>query len=174
MREEKTGWRFWLATVLFQIVLGALLHFTYAWSGQNWFVGLFSAVNESVWEHMKLIFTPSLIIMLVGSWCFWKKGLRKNLIFAQGIALLVGILFLIAFFYTYTGAFGIREILALDILSFVLSTFLIQGITVKLVNEERLDQPWIRCVGVLLWIVLAAAIFRWTFQAPNVPLFISE
>ena len=37
-------------------VLGTLSHFFFQWSNDNLIVGLFSAVNESTWEHMKLIF----------------------------------------------------------------------------------------------------------------------
>ena len=37
-------------------ILGTLFHFVYDWSGQMWFVGLFVPVNESTWEHMKLLF----------------------------------------------------------------------------------------------------------------------
>ena len=40
---------------IFISVLGVLLHFTYEWSGDNAVVGLFSAVNESTWEHLKLL-----------------------------------------------------------------------------------------------------------------------
>lgn len=43
---------------IFISILGVLLHFTYEWSGDNPAVGLFSAVNESTWEHLKLIFFP--------------------------------------------------------------------------------------------------------------------
>ena len=39
-------------------VLGTLLHFVYGWSSSNMLVGLFAAVNESTWEHMKLAFYP--------------------------------------------------------------------------------------------------------------------
>ena len=43
---------------LFISILGVLLHFTYEWSDDNRIVGLFSAVNESTWEHMKLLAVP--------------------------------------------------------------------------------------------------------------------
>lgn len=42
-------------------ILGTLFHFVYDWSGQAWFVGLFVPVNESTWEHMKLLFIPMLL-----------------------------------------------------------------------------------------------------------------
>lgn len=46
--------------VIFTFLAGTLLHFTYEWSGNNFWVGLFSPVNESTWEHMKLLFFPML------------------------------------------------------------------------------------------------------------------
>lgn len=46
-------------------ILGVLLHFTYEWSNDNPAVGLFSAVNESTWEHLKLIFFPMLLLTMI-------------------------------------------------------------------------------------------------------------
>lgn len=50
---------------IFISVLGVLLHFTYEWSGDNVVVGLFSAVNESTWEHLKLLFFPFLLLTIL-------------------------------------------------------------------------------------------------------------
>ena len=50
---------------IFISVLGVLLHFTYEWSGDNAVVGLFSAVNESTWEHLKLLFFPFLLLTIL-------------------------------------------------------------------------------------------------------------
>ena len=47
-----------LTGILFTVLLGSLLHFTYEWSGHLTAVSLFSAVNESTWEHLKLLFMP--------------------------------------------------------------------------------------------------------------------
>lgn len=49
----------------FIIFLGSAFHFTYELSGRLAVVGAFSAVNESVWEHLKLAFWPSLIWLLI-------------------------------------------------------------------------------------------------------------
>jgi hypothetical protein len=50
---------------VFIIILGSILHFTFEWSGGNPVAGAFSAVNESVWEHLKLVFWPALLFMLI-------------------------------------------------------------------------------------------------------------
>ena len=48
------------------LALGTLLHFTYEWSGENQLVALFSAVNESTWEHLKLLFFPMILMGVLG------------------------------------------------------------------------------------------------------------
>ena len=50
--------------VVFTSVLGTLSHFFYQWSGKNPLAALISPVNESTWEHMKLIFFPMLFFSL--------------------------------------------------------------------------------------------------------------
>ncbi|MEI3340636.1 MAG: DUF6512 family protein [Eubacterium sp.] len=61
----------------FIAVIGTLLHFTYEWTGKNLLVGLFSAVNESTWEHMKLLFMPAFFYFLFESKKY-RTGLRKS------------------------------------------------------------------------------------------------
>jgi len=54
-----------LIGALFIILLGSLLHFTFEWSNNFWLVGIFSAVNESTWEHLKLAVIPALLWLLI-------------------------------------------------------------------------------------------------------------
>ena len=57
---------FWEAGgFLFTAAAGTLLHFVYDWSGGSALAAAFSAVNESVWEHMKLLFFPAFLFSLV-------------------------------------------------------------------------------------------------------------
>ena len=56
---------FWeLGGFLFTGALGTLLHFVYEWSGGSALAACVSAVNESTWEHMKLLFFPMLLYSL--------------------------------------------------------------------------------------------------------------
>lgn len=94
-----------LAGFLFVSIAGTLLHFLYDWSGQNVFVGLFSAVNESIGEHMKLLFFPMLLLALFQSrlrndtdCCFWC---------VKFFSITFGLVLIPAFYYTYTGALGL-------------------------------------------------------------------
>ncbi len=93
---------------IFISILGVLLHFTYEWSGDNLAVGLFSAVNESTWEHLKLIFFPMLLLTLIEFlWAHIKeKPLPENYLPARTIGILSGMSFIVVGFYTLNGVLG--------------------------------------------------------------------
>ncbi len=57
--------KYQIFSAIFAIILGTLLHFAYEWSGNNAFVGSFSSINESTWEHLKLAFFPMLITAII-------------------------------------------------------------------------------------------------------------
>ena len=44
---------------------GTVLHFLYDWTGGSILTAPFSGVNESTWEHMKLLFWPLFLAALV-------------------------------------------------------------------------------------------------------------
>ena len=59
---ENGCWKWWIGGFLFTSAAGTALHFAYEWSGENVVVGAVAAVNESTWEHMKLLFIPLLLV----------------------------------------------------------------------------------------------------------------
>lgn len=63
--DSKKLLKYQILSAIFTIILGTLLHFTYEWSGNNAFVGAFSSINESTWEHLKLAFYPMLITSII-------------------------------------------------------------------------------------------------------------
>ena len=52
--------------LIFCIILGTIGHFLYEWSNRNFIVSLFSSVNESTWEHLKILFFSMLITTIIG------------------------------------------------------------------------------------------------------------
>ncbi|NLM63109.1 MAG: hypothetical protein GX190_02175 [Mollicutes bacterium] len=58
------------------LLVGSLLHFAYDFFNNNFIVGLFTPINESVWEHLKLAFFPILFWWIV---FYWRKNKRYNL-----------------------------------------------------------------------------------------------
>ena len=108
---------FWvIAGIIFVSILGTLSHFTYQWSGKNRIVGFLTPVNESVWEHMKLLFFPMLLygLLVQGN----QADPCRTAAYCAG--LLIGTLLIPVIFYAYTAVLG-KNYLPLDILTFLVS-----------------------------------------------------
>ena len=63
MRKRLLLWE--AAGFLIAAAGGTLLHFLYEWSGEQLLAAVISAVNESTWEHMKLLFVPVFLFSVV-------------------------------------------------------------------------------------------------------------
>lgn len=107
---------FYIIGILFVFILGCFWHFLYAWSGENFWVGLIAPVNESVPEHLKLLFFPFLIFTVIE----YIKGGRKtkNFIFSKTISVLFGMAVIVIVFYAYTAILG-KNLLFADVLTFL-------------------------------------------------------
>lgn len=142
---------------LFTSILGTLLHFLYEWSGENPLAALVSGVNESVWEHMKLLFVP-VFLWLLFTRANWAVG---------AVSLLAGLLFIPVAYYAYTGALGFR-VAAVDITLFYLAAALVFWL------QHRLEGKWEgrrqQAAGLVVLTVLALAFLVWTFYPPQFPL----
>ena len=168
MRQDKSSFACWeMSGALFIILLGSILHFLFDWSGQWTPVALIAAVNESVWEHLKMVFWPGLIFALM-SFPFLRK---KTNHFWEGkvIGLLSMPLIILVLFYAYHLAFKTHN-LAYDILIFVLAVMIGQGISYRLMFKSRFprySKPIV--IGLLL---IATAVFSlFSFYPPQNPLF---
>lgn len=64
---------FWnLSGLLFTLLVGTLLHFVYDWFGGS-FWAVLGAVNESTWEHLKLVFWPIVLFGFIEYLFYGKK-----------------------------------------------------------------------------------------------------
>ena len=150
-RRAVVGWE--LAGVAFIVALGSALHFAFAWTGYWQPVALVAAVNESIWEHLKLAFWPGLL---------WAAIERPNLDLkpsefwaAKGIALLVPPAAIIAIFTTYTRILG-ENILFLDIATFVVAVVLGQIVSIWLLNFGSSSLTFRRLGHLLIGLQLVA------------------
>lgn len=150
-------------------VLGTVLHFVYGWSGQNPVVGLFAPVSESTWEHLKLLFFPAFFWAILGRLFLKDRGESILPAFAAGIC--AGMLFIVSFFYTYSGILG-RNWLPMDMLTFflgVLTTFRTAGR--KLQKDEGSGKTPEKS-AVFLLVLLALSFFLFTYRTPPLGLFL--
>ena len=165
MKRQHSILKFELFSIVFTLILGTLLHFTFEWSNQNLFVGSFSAVNESVWEHLKLIYFPMLITAVIGSFFF--EGKQSNYLCIKTKAILLAMAFVVVFFYTYTSIIG-TNFAILDIGSFVVAIILSSYYTYQKV-QMSVSCNYLLAILILLILFLCFVLF--TFFPPHIELF---
>lgn len=152
--------------LLWSIVVGTLLHFLYGWSGENRVVGLYSAISESTWEHLKLLFFPVLVYTI---WEYIWIGHRwKGYAMARAEAVLLGMLTIVTLFYTYTGIFG-RHWLSADILTFVIGA----GVTAWYSWRRAPKRQGRDIIGVLIFALLAVCFGVFSLIPPQWGMFLA-
>lgn len=155
-----------LLGIIFIAILGTLAHFFYTWSGRNFIIGLIAPVNESTWEHMKLLYFPMLLFLLA-EYLFLYKGYPR-LFRADLTGLLTGTLIIPVIFYTYTGIIGTHT-LPLDILTFLLSivlAFYVRCHSLLADGPKKYTFVYFICV-----LVLGICFLIFTYYPPNIALF---
>ena len=157
-----------LIVILFSLILGTLLHFTYEWSLENAFIGSFSAVNESVWEHLKLVFYPMLIAAIVEY--FFVKDVSNNYVEAKTIGIFTAICFIIVSFFTYSGIIG-TSIIVIDILIFIISIILGEYVAYRLMKRENESTVTTECLSIIILVFLLLCFIIFTYLPPEVNLF---
>lgn len=109
-----------LIGILVLFVVGSLFHFLYSLTGECFIEGLFVPINESIFEHTKMVVLPIFIWWSI-FYLFRKKDLFVNAWFTSAlIAMISAIIAIPMLFYFYSQAFGI-ESLVIDILILLIS-----------------------------------------------------
>lgn len=159
---------FFLAFIIIGIV-GTLWHFIYEWTGENPIVGAVAPVNESVWEHLKLLFFPALFYFIIEY--FLSKERYENLISADVIGIFTGMLTIIAFFYTYKGILGF-DVPALDVLSYFLGLGVMLYVKSRILRNKSFSSKASKCLSLTITAVVAVLFVIWSFYPPTLGIFI--
>ena len=146
--------------------LGTLLHFLYEWTDNSILVAPFSGVNESTWEHMKLIFWPMLLFAIVESF-FFKDQNDFYSIKLKGI--LLGIFLIPLIFYMSNGIFG-KTPDSFNIAIFFISALSAYIYEAHLLKKERKNYLSNKS-AVLLLLLIALSFIFFTFFPPEIALF---
>lgn len=150
------------------ILLGFLNHFLYQISKGSAFVALFCPVNESVWEHLKLIFFPILFVSAAEYLRFRPETVR--FFYYRFLAVLCAMIATVTLFYTYTGITG-KNFLVIDILIFLIS--ILFGFYMDAHFYQRSMPNTSQAATFSLWIVTSLFYFVFTCFPPDIPLFFS-
>lgn len=165
MKKNLLIWQ--IAGVTFTAIIGTVLHFLYQWTNLNVFATI-SAVNESTWEHMKLVFVPSLLFAFIQRFfakndynCFWIVKL---------VGILLGTLLIPILFYTLSGTFGTLS--AIVNIAIFFTAIIIEYLTeLFLFNKMNCNckLKWVSICALLLILILFIVC---SFYPPKIPLFL--
>lgn len=156
-----------IAGFIFVSITGTIMHFVYDWTNQNIIAGLISPVNESPWEHLKLIFFPCLIYTIFTS--IKLKNNKSNVYFSNFIGVMLGMWATLSYFYTLNGIIGgnnewvnLSSFFVGVAVVFIVSYFLINNSVGKSNNDK---------ISFFLMIVIVIIFTVFTFMPPLIPLF---
>ena len=148
-------------------IMGILLHFLYNITGKSVLVAPFSAVNESTWEHMKLLFFPLLVFAFIEYRLIGKN--YENFWCVKLIGTVTGLLAIPFLYYTYKGALGTSADWFNIAIFFIAAavTFFLETALLK----RDIPCPVSSAVSVGALILIAVIFIIFTFAAPEIPLF---
>jgi len=152
-------------------VLASLSHFVYKLSGKNLIVGLFNPVNESVWEHLKLMFFPFLLWWIV---MYIIKSQKYDIslntwIESAAVSSVAAPLSVLLQYYSYTGVFGIESVF-IDILLTFICYFIALCVASHYI-EYSAPNKCAAIASVIVIIIIFIAFIVFTFNPPKLPIF---
>lgn len=162
---QKKLFRYTLLGIFCTSIAGTLFHFLYQWSG-TFFIALIAPVNESIWEHMKLLYFPMLF------YCTFENCRLKpdfpSLTCSNKVALLLGTFLIPVLFYTYSGILGTNYPI-LDAGILYLSTVIAFIFSYKLTLKKPGQTQCLLLNAAVFLLCLCFIIF--TFRPPEIGIF---
>ena len=164
---KKSLARFQITGFIFTAIAGTVLHFLFGWTNGSILTAPFSAVNESTWEHMKLLFFPLFVYTIFE----YGKISRHydGFMYTKLIGMLTGLILIPVIYYTYTGILGTSADW------FNISIYYIVAAAVYFFEYRLLKNQQLSCrFSVAAFIIMCAIgllFVVFTFVQPEIPLF---
>ena len=153
-------------SVILIFLFSSLFHFIYDWF-PTFFTSLFFPVNESIWEHNKII-VMSFLVLAVFEKLHYKKG--KNVIFTECISSLVCmILVMLIFTPIYLYILKTNDNMIVTFAIFLLSISISQIVSYKLLQKEY--NPKLEELGVILFVIFFLINIIFTYYPLHVAIF---
>lgn len=170
-----TGWidshEFW---VLF--FAGWIWHSIYELTAFNDVVGLVAPINESVWEHLKLGYGATLILMIRDAWREYRLHERTS-IFGRSLGIIAMNVFIVTGYYTYTmilqqlvdigSMMVVVDIMLYGVASWI--AVLLHDTVLKRVSTSQHER-----IGIALLVIIAFVFAYFTIHVPNLAIFHSK
>lgn len=156
-----------LIGILVLFFVGSIFHFLYLFTGKCFIVGLFVPINESIFEHTKMVVLPIFLWWTI-FYLFKKNELFANVWFTSAlIAMISAIIAIPMFFYFYSQAFGI-ESLIIDILILFVSLAIGQILGLHYYHHGKGIEYHFAIFLMIIIIILFAFL---TINPPALPIF---
>ena len=168
MKNKIFKWEF--IGFVFISVMGAALHFVFEWTGELAPVGFFTPVNESVFEHLKLTFWPTVLYAIIIY--KWLKHTTNNFLAAKAASVYIMPIIIIIIFYCYT-AFTGESIVVVDILTFFIAVAGGQYASYKILKMKPVSR-WLNWLSLVFIVILALIYGLLTFFPPHLPFFMDS
>ena len=152
-------------------IVGTLCHFVYKWSGESKIVGMLAPVNESIFEHQKLIFFPSVLYFAIEYLCCCRD--IKNYIPASVLGIFSGIGFVVTFFYLYSGILG-YSVDTVNVLLYFAGVAVMLIVRNILIKNDAFSSETAKRVAIVSVLITAVLFMVWTAYPPKISFFIPE
>lgn len=151
-------------------IIGTLLHFTFDFSGKNLFIAPFSAVNESVWEHLKIAVIPIILWTFIE---FVSLKFRSDNLWISLLVKILTVMGLIITLYYISKVFTKAHNMWLNIAIFYFSILVSQILGYKVVTSKKVN---VKYEEISKYIVIAIFLMFiiFTFIPPKLDIFKDE
>ena len=156
-----------IISVFLMFVLSFPAHFMYVWF-PNFITSIFFPVNESVWEHMKIIYTSILMATIIEYFIYKYKNIKYNNLFVSiPITSVLGIIIYLLIYYPLNTILGHSLILSISILFF--TYILCAIISYYILSLKKIkNEKYIGLVLIIISYILFAIL---TYMPPKLPIF---
>ena len=153
-------------SVILIFLFSSLFYFIYDWF-PTFFTSLFFPVNESIWEHNKIIVASFLILAIIEK-IYYKK--RKNVIFAEAISSLVCmVLVMLIFTPIYLYILNTNDNMIVTFAIFIFAIIVSQIVSYRLFQKDY--NPKLEEFGVILFAIFFLINIIFTYYPPRFALF---
>ena len=136
---------FMIISIIVISVIGTVSHFSYDIFKQNKIVGLFGAVNESTWEHIKIALTATILWSVVDGYFY---GVNSNYFLAKLVSLITVIILMPVLYYGYKYLFN-KDNFIVNILIFYIVIISSQYLFTYIINISSISYffQYLSCLG---------------------------
>lgn len=155
---------------IFTAAAGFPLHFLFELTDSK-IIAAVSPVNESPWEHLKLIYFPVLFFLIIQLiYLRRKKTEIPNLIWSTSLSALLSMSVVTVSYYTYSGILG-KNVMGIDIFIFIATAALAYFFNYRMIKSRSSRIPGSGLAGIALLLALAALLIVFTYFTPHIPWF---